>query len=457
MLPWATQRRLIIVAIIFLVCVIAAFFAYRAVTNRPASCFDGRQNGNETGVDCGGACNLLCSHEVNRPIMRWDPRIFEVSPGVYSLLVYAENPNVNAEAKSVGYGWRVFSADGAMIAEQAGNTSIPKHSRFAVFESGLAFGNVVPARAVFTWNEPISWTRNEERPLDVFTRSVRLLNAETAPRVEAVIENRSPENIATLELTAVVFDGSGNAVGASRTVLADLARNSQAQAVFTWPQPFRTTEEVCEFPVDAVVAIDRSGSMASLGNNPPEPLTAVKNAAMSFIMSLSDRDRVAVVTFANDATVDFPLSFDRPGAEYVVQNIAIGTGGIQNTNISDSIVKTNEALGPLDDATRRQVLVLLTDGEPTVPTRAGAPLFPETAALAEADALKSRGVSIFTIGLGREVKDSFLMQVASSSEEYFASPDTEALSGIYSSIATAICTKKPVSVEILYRFRDRVI
>ena len=78
---------------------VVGFIAYRVLYEAP-TCSDGVQNGDEEGVDCGGACDRVCSFQAVDPIVLWE-RFFEVGPGVYNTVALIENPNVNTIARDV--------------------------------------------------------------------------------------------------------------------------------------------------------------------------------------------------------------------------------------------------------------------------------------------------------------------------------------------------------------------
>jgi Mg-chelatase subunit ChlD len=75
-------------------------------------------------------------------------------------------------------------------------------------------------------------------------------------------------------------------------------------------------------------------------------------------------------------------------------------------------------------------LVLLTDGRAN-------PEGPELA-VAEAEAAKQAGVTVFTIGLGQELDVAALRQMASRPDGYHHAPDAEQLADIYRSIAVTL-------------------
>jgi hypothetical protein len=75
----------------------------------------------------------------------------------------------------------------------------------------------------------------------------------------------------------------------------------------------------------------------------------------------------------------------------------------------------------------QRVLILLSDGNPTVGTAEGA--------RAEAGALKAAGVSVFSIGLGTDADAGLLAALASAPNQYYFAPSAEDLGGIYRQVA----------------------
>jgi hypothetical protein len=457
-LDWATKRKLqyfgiIVAAILLFVVTPFYFFIYEAPT-----CFDGYKNGDETGVDCGGACQLLCSAQISEPISRWDPRIFAVSPGVYSVIAYLENQNITGEALNAPYVFKLYDKEGVLVAERRGVTFIPSGATFAVFESDIVSKERAPVRATFSFEGNLVWTRNVLPKPAISVVNKALTKAETTPRVDALVTNNSLDRVQNIELIAIISDGSGNAIGSSRTFIETLEGGETHPIVFTWPQPFITRSDVCSLPVDVATVIDRSGSMKFLGDNPPQPLTDVKNAAVYFVHQLGPNDQASIITFANNATVEAGLSSNIDSISRNIDSISIRDDGTQNTNFASGIeAATLELFSPRSRPDAGKVIVALTDGVATHPQKAGDPGYPEQVALQMANQAKSQGVSLFTIGLGKDLNIPFLESVASSSAEFFLAPNAKDLSGIYKQIATKICNRKPATIEIIHRIYPKTL
>ncbi len=457
-MDWATTRKLqyfgIIVAVITIFIVIPFYiFIYRAPT-----CFDGFKNGEEVGVDCGGSCRLLCSAEISQPISRWDPRFFEVSEGVYSVLAYLENPNIVAEVLNAPYIFRLYDKENILIAERKGKTFIPKGENFAIFEGNINTGERVPYRASFDFEGDLIWVRNTNSSPEISVSNETLSRQDLAPRLDAKVKNNSLVRVSDIELVAIVFDGAGNAIGSSRTFIESLEDGEEKSVVFTWPRPFETKAEVCTQPVDVALVIDRSGSMDDLSLDPPQPLTSVKEAAIFFVNQLNENDQGSLVTFATNVSepIDSQLTSDFESLKKAIQDIFILSDGIQNTNIGDGLAKAREELNSQrHKSDSDKVMVVLTDGIATHPVKLGDEKYPETYALSIANQSKIDKISIFTIGLGKDLNTEFLKAVASSSDEFYLAPTGKDLTSVYNKIATSICKLKPAVIQIIPRVYPR--
>ena len=56
---------------IIILIVIYSLYHFRDVISPAPTCFDGKANGLENGIDCGGNCNLMCTDEVKPLIVEW--------------------------------------------------------------------------------------------------------------------------------------------------------------------------------------------------------------------------------------------------------------------------------------------------------------------------------------------------------------------------------------------------
>lgn len=449
MISWAIRRKFFVISVVFLILAIGAYGGYQVFLKKPPSCFNNKQDGNEGGVDCGGSCSKLCSSSIKNLIMRWDPRLLKVSEGNYSVIVYFENPNVNASVKNMPYTIKVLGEKEAVLAERKGQTSIPNHATFAILETNIKDLSGTPVKASFVWNDVLNWQRDDAPIPEIVIENKTFTDIETKPRIDALLLNKSLSDIPALELVAIVTDGAGNVVGASKTLLKEILRGSSNPITFTWPMSFTTTKDVCENPVDVALLMDRSQSIESA-------LGEIKFAAINFLSELKEDDKVGIISFADSASSpsDFPLSSDRNSAKVAIENIVIDPKTGQNTNIADAFVKSKEMLELAKTSERKQIVVLITDGLPNIPTKKGVVDYPQIVSQDEARKLKDMGTTIFSIGLGDKVNSDFLRSISSGKDNFFVSPSVSNLQQIYSSIAKQICVKKPVQIDIVPRITE---
>ena len=451
MISWSFRRQLLYLAIpLVLVLAVAGYIFFNYIYSSP-TCFDGAKNGDETGRDCGGSCQLLCTSDSLSPVVRWSES-FAVTDSVWNAGAYVENPNINSESPKATYIFRLYDEKNTLITEVLGETFIPKNKKFLVFYPSINTQGKAVKRTEFEFIGNLTWLTSNTQTPDLKITHGAIEKGSTTPLISGTVENTGATPAGALELSVIVYDGRGNAIGISRTYVDGVTPRANAPFGFTWPRVFKETQAVCEVPSDVVLVLDRSGSMASISRTPPEPLTSVKNTATSFVSSRKIGDQVGVISFANETSnpIDHVLS---PNITEVVDSIArifIATTSAQNTNIGDGLLKAITELTSFRAKNNsKKVIVLLTDGDPTDPKKEGENNYPTLFAEQAATDAKSNNISIFTIGLGSLVNGELLSRLASSPSQYFSAPTSADLSKIYTRISTSICTLRPNVIELI--------
>lgn len=451
MFSWSLRRQIIYGGGTLLVLVGIFFLIFYSFFYTPPTCSDGVRNGGEKGVDCGGSCVRLCAGEALNPIILWS-RIFNITGDVYSVAAYVENPNLVSKNEKASYEFSLFDDNNILIEKVEGETFIPRNKKFIVFESGIV-SSKKPVSVSFRFTNFSSWMKDDTEEPDLQITHSALLSTSTVPRIEGVIKNESLNSIDTVELVALIFDGRQNTVAVSRTYVDNLLKNTSQDFVFTWPRPFDLGVSECVSPLDLVLALDKSGSMRSESSNPPEPLNTVKNTAEEFVSKLKSVDQVSIVSFGTEASVDSLLSPIKESAFSAIRSLNIGTTTeSQQTNIGGGLFKSFEELsGERSRSDSKKVVVVLTDGLPTEPKMTGQPDYPKIYSELLANQIRSTGIDIYAIGLGSEVSSGFLNNLTMDASKYFLAPNKETLTSIYNNIVSAICPRKPNSIQIIYR------
>jgi Ca-activated chloride channel family protein len=192
---------------------------------------------------------------------------------------------------------------------------------------------------------------------------------------------------------------------------------------------------------DLMLAVDLSDSMRTgdfvFDGKQVNRLQATKRVASDFIERRRG-DRLGLILFGSQAYLQAPLTFDSKTVNRLLQEAAIGLAG-ERTAIGDAI---GLAIKRLDlESNNSRVLILMTDGANT----AG-----EVTPLKGAQLAASRGLRIYTIGIGadEEIENTWfgmrrvnpsaqldektLREIARlSGGRYFRARDSEELAKIY--------------------------
>ncbi len=234
-----TRKRMILFILLLALVVLVGVPLYYLFYNEP-SCNDGKLNRDEAGIDCGGSCQRLCSAESLPLIVRGDPRILSIALNVYEVDILLENPNASAEIYRAYYTIRLYALDTVEpIKIITGSTFIPKGAKLALFEGPFTILDQVPNRAVVEWQqESLAWQKSERTMPELTVKDIVLSKVESAPRLEAVVENLTLESATNIDLVALITNEEGSVFAASKTYVDALSPGEEAPIIFTWPRPF---------------------------------------------------------------------------------------------------------------------------------------------------------------------------------------------------------------------------
>jgi len=239
-MTWAGRRKLFYIAIIVGFFVVFGFLIIYPKINKAPICTDAKQNGTETGIDCGGTCPIACTFQVDQVSILWS-RIFKVVDGRYNAIAYLENQNQNTVINKINYRFRFADKDNIYIGKREGSTYVPPSGKFAVFESAIDVGNSIPVYTTFEFTETPTWIKVQKEKVDqlkVLVSDIKLENETTSPILSATIKNNSLFEIPEVNVIAILYNQAGNAISASRTYVDVLRGEESAQINFTWPEAF---------------------------------------------------------------------------------------------------------------------------------------------------------------------------------------------------------------------------
>ena len=156
-------------------------------------------------------------------------------------------------------------------------------------------------------------------------------------------------------------------------------------------------EDAAQIPRDLTLVLDISGSMSG------DKIEQARAALDQMLAGLRQDDRFRIITF-NSVVRSFRRDFARADRRTVreARDYLAGVRAEGSTNVSDAL---SEALAPEAEAGRLSMIVLLTDGKPTVGETA-----PER--IAEMAEQLRDGERVFVFGVGHDVNTYLLDRMA---------------------------------------------
>ncbi len=212
------------------------------------------------------------------------------------------------------------------------------------------------------------------------------------------------------------------------------------------PQAGHTREVVKGEGVDIALALDISGSMASLDFQPKNRLEAAKQVITNFINE-RQYDRIGLVVFAQEAFNQSPPTTDHRVLERLLAQVELSTDLGLDDGTAIGLGLANAANMLKDSPVKSKVVILLTDGV----NNAG-----QIDPLTAAEAAKALGIKVYTIAAAKtgkvpvpqqgvfgprivyrqsEIDEELLRQIAEKTGGlYFRAEDTAGLQKIYDEI-----------------------
>jgi Ca-activated chloride channel family protein len=168
-------------------------------------------------------------------------------------------------------------------------------------------------------------------------------------------------------------------------------------------------------PVDVTFVLDRSGSMGG------DKLALAKQAILSAVSRLTDRDRIALVVYDNEVDTLLPLLPATATTQQTLRSVLKLVDARGSTNLSGGWLRgCGELADAVGDAAAGQSAerihraILLTDGQ------ANQGIVDPDELATHAQELRRRGITTTTLGVGLDVDGPFLSQLAEAGGGNFA-------------------------------------
>ncbi|MDP1688886.1 MAG: hypothetical protein Q8L47_02015 [bacterium] len=211
----ARTTKQIIYGVVYLIILFGIIYlVYISFLKPVPSCFDKKQNQNETGVDCGGEC-AACIGDTKNISVSLSSIFFAKEPVA---LVRLSNPNNQVGSKSIIYTVNVLDSGGSILKTFNGETFVYPGDQ----EKNLVFPliGIQEARSLRVTLGSPKWIRIEEfsKPNISFASTPkRIENGHII--IEGDITNNETLLFDNIDIGALFYGSSGALVGVSKTAV----------------------------------------------------------------------------------------------------------------------------------------------------------------------------------------------------------------------------------------------
>jgi len=200
------------------------------------TCFDGIQNQDESGIDCGGVCGGFCLPSDLKPVSLLErPEVFYVGTSRASVLLALTNPNADFAAMDFDYRVTIWGTDGRELQRISGRSFIYAQEIKYILIPALNFSAGEIDRIDFEFENPV-WVPRDKFPkpsFDILKKETVLEDGELV--VAGSIVNHNSIMFRKVRILAVFKSLLGHSVGASETEIQNVAARETRPFIIRHP------------------------------------------------------------------------------------------------------------------------------------------------------------------------------------------------------------------------------
>lgn len=256
---WRVRRkRTIIYTIVIILLAFIFYKTYPYIFPKP-TCFDNKQNGLEEGIDCGGACQLICATAI-LPVEIKTARIIETEKDLYDLVAIIQNKNIDKEPASglMDYKFSIYDKAGVLLKTLNISSQLMLGQTFPVIIQNLPLklstsGNSISKVVVEAVPNGQDWLKVDQ----VFAKNFLSVNTVDFKRdfnnisqLTVTLNNLTKAKFEDIPIRVTLKDKLGNFIAVNETILKNIEPSGTADVVFTWRIPLaEENPEVEVYPI----------------------------------------------------------------------------------------------------------------------------------------------------------------------------------------------------------------
>ena len=246
---WSIKRKLIYALAALFFITASSLYIFRDTVFPNPTCFDDKQNGFESGVDCGGTCSLRCKEDIIPLSVVWS-RALPTSSTTYDFVALISNKNIDNAPRQIQYLFVAYDATGAEFYTEKGETRVPIDGDFPIVMQNVVLKKE-PTEVTVRLQSSVPHYKVLEKPANPTLRLTGTRYEQgSIPRVYSTITNMKRLPFSDLPVRVVLYDAGGNAYGVGETVVPYLGKEETKELVFTWDQAFKEAPtKIRVFPI----------------------------------------------------------------------------------------------------------------------------------------------------------------------------------------------------------------
>jgi hypothetical protein len=204
------------------------------------TCYDGKQNQEEAGIDCGGPCVPCETTVTGNDLVVKDTSVVYGGEGKYDIVANIHNPNALFGGEKVNYTIVLFDENGTELDVRTGETFILPNENKYIVELEL-MSDVQPSK-VETTIEKVDWVKftDFDSPQIVIKNQKVGLDENEAIYAKAfgLVSNDSPYDFHNVVINIIILDERGVPIAAQKTIQKTLDSGDQREFTSLWPHEF---------------------------------------------------------------------------------------------------------------------------------------------------------------------------------------------------------------------------
>lgn len=253
-------KRLLIIIIYLILFSAIGFLLYLAM--RPAqTCFDGKKNQKENGIDCGGPCPA-CKEIPQVESLRIIEKAFVIGApggGKYDLMAKIENPNNDYGSPNFNYQFELKDSSGNIVGRKEGkNFILPAETKYIVetnIESQSSPSSVeIKIVDDVAWDKFSGYGEHAEPQLNIYNKRYDLISSGAGfSEVYGLLRNESLFDFNLVNINIILRDAASKPVALNKTDMRTVGSGEERDFRLVWPYSFPGDVQNIEMEAEANV------------------------------------------------------------------------------------------------------------------------------------------------------------------------------------------------------------